>query len=209
MSQTKTTNSSQSTQFNPQSMSQFNSLQPQIGSLLSQYMQNPLKSGMFNLRLQNATKAVNQMGQQGASNIMQNTVAGGFGGGNMAAFKNAMLAQNSRATSANLSNAFSQNLLGQQQLQQNAMMGAMNYKPLATGQSGTQTQTVSGLGSWLPQLAGAAIGAFAGGMGGLPAAPTGGSMFSAGNPMLPSMMSSINNPSPNVFGSFGLPPGLG
>jgi len=54
------------------------------------------------------------------------------------------------------------------QMRQSAIGMAGQYRPLQTGQ--TQTQQVSGLGSWLPQVVGAGLGAagafFGGGMGG-------------------------------------------
>jgi hypothetical protein len=60
--------------------------------------------------------------------------------------------------------------------QQNAMQLGSQYRPLQTG--GTQTQTQGGLGSWLPQLAGAAIGAAGTAMtGGMSGGGGGGGMF--------------------------------
>lgn len=160
-SKTQTTQT-QSNTYNPQSMNAFNSLQAPVSSTLLGYMQNPLQSGFFNARLQQSTNAANQLGQQNANALMQNLAASGFGGGNLNAFNQSMLAQNARATSANKAQGFIQNLLGQSQLQMQAAQGAMGYKPLQTGGTMQSTQTTGGLGTWLPQLVGAGLGAMTG-----------------------------------------------
>jgi len=54
-----------------------------------------------------------------------------------------------------------QNALGMQQWATNA---AESYKPLQTG--GTSTESTGGLGTWLPQVLGAGLGAVTGGLGG-------------------------------------------
>lgn len=162
MSTKKQTTQTNTNSYNQQSMNAFNTLQSPLQQNLLQYMKNPLQSGFFNLRLQQSTNAANQLGQQGAAQIANNAIAAGFGGGNLNAFSQAMLAQNARATSANKAQGFIQNLLGQEQLRQNAMSMAGGYKPLQTGSTMNQTETTGGLGTWLPQLVGAGLGAFTG-----------------------------------------------
>lgn len=142
--------------FNQQSMGQYNQLQSGIGSNLQDFMNNPLQSSFFNTQLQMAQRA--NMNQQSSRNQMvnQNATVGGFTG-NTPAFLQSQMANNARTASANNSNSFNSLLLGANQLRFGATQSAMGYKPLQTGSNTTQSQ--GGLGSWLPQLAGAALGA--------------------------------------------------
>lgn len=168
-------------QYNQGSMNTFNQLNPTFESNMQQFMQNPLQSSFFNTQQQMAQK------QNAASfgninqTMMQNNAAGGFQG-NTSAYMQSNLLRNSRAMSGANSNSFNNLLLGANQLRMGATQQAGAYKPLQTGQ--TETKTQSGLGSWLPQLAGAALGAagsaFTGGLsGGIPGMPGGG--YSAGD----------------------------
>lgn len=160
-----TTTQTQQTQYNQPSMNAFNSLQPGVSNTLNAYMNSPYSSGLFNLKLQQSLAQANQLGQRGASNVAQNLQSGGFGGGNLNAFQSSMLNSAARNQSALASIAYQNALLGSQQLQLQATQGAMGYRPLATGQTNQQTQ--SGLGTWLPQVAGLGLGLATGGVGAL------------------------------------------
>lgn len=155
-----TQNKTQSTnQYDPTSQGTFNQLQSGIGSNLQDFMSNPLQSSFFNTQLQMAQRANGNRMQAQNQALAQNATTGGFTG-NLPAFLQSQMQQNSRQLSANNSNSFNNLLLGANQLRFGATQSAMGYRPMQTGQ--TQTQTQGGLGSWLPQLAGAAIGGLTG-----------------------------------------------
>ena len=160
MSTKKTTTSTN--QYNSQSMGQYNKLQNQYGGLLSQYMNNPMGavSGIYDQSGQMAQQNAAQLGQSGMSNLANNQAASGFGGTNMPAYMQSQIAAQGRATSGMQSNAFLQNNLAKNQaalgVQQFGASQAGMYRPLQTG--GTQTKQTGGLGSWLPQVAGGALG---------------------------------------------------
>lgn len=185
--------------YNPASMNAFNGLQPQIQSLLQQYMTNPnsVVAPFYNQATQQAQKNAAQLGQSGISNISGNMAASGFGGTNMPAYMASQIATQNRATSGLQSNAFLQGKLGQAGaalgVQQAGLAGAQGYRPLQTG--GTQTQSTSGLGTWLPQLAGTAIGAFAGPLGGMFKGSGGGAPAPVG-----ALPTSFWNPIPGLQG---------
>lgn len=159
-----TQNTTQSTnQYNQGSMGVFNQMQGGIGSNLQDFMNNPMQSSFFNTQLQMAQKANAQRGSANNQMLLQNSRTGGYNG-NLPAFMQSQLAQQNRSTSANNANSFNNLLLGANQLRFGATQSAMNYKPLQTGNTNVQSQT--GLGTWLPQLAGAAMSAATMGMGG-------------------------------------------
>lgn len=189
---TKNTTTS-TNQYNSQSMGQYNKLQNQYGGLLSQYMNNPMGavSGIYDQSGQMAQQNAAQLGQSGMSNLANNQAASGFGGTNMPAYMQSQIAAQGRATSGMQSNAFLQNNLAKNQaalgVQQFGASQAGMYRPLQTG--GTQTKQTGGLGSWLPQVAGGALGMAMAGM-------TGGASGGAG--MMGGFGQSPNtNPSPN------------
>jgi hypothetical protein len=143
-------------QFDPTSMNTFTGLQGGIGSNLQDFMRNPLQSSFFNTQLQ-MNNAQNRYAFGGANrNIFSNLVAGG-NVGNAGAFTQDQLRANNMALSGANANSFNNLLLGANQLRFGATQGAMGYRPLQTGQ--TRTKTQSGLGTWLPQLISAGIGA--------------------------------------------------
>lgn len=202
-----TQNKTQSTSsFNPQSMGQYNQLQSGIGSNLQDFMNNPLQSSFFNTQLQMAQRGNQNRMQAQNQALMQNATTGGFTG-NLPAFMQAQLQQNSRQMSSNNSNSFNNLLLGANQLRFGATQSAMGYRPLQTGQ--TQTQSQGGLGSWLPQLAGAAIGGLTG-MGAMGGAGGLGSSFFKGAGAGPQGFSTqvFGNSDPNPFAGQ-MPSGVG
>jgi hypothetical protein len=159
-----TQNRTQSTnQYNQGSMGVFNQLQSGIGANLQDFMNNPLQSSFFNTQLQMANRANQLRGSAMNQMLLQNSRTGGYNG-NLPAFLQSQLARNQRQMSANQSNSFNNLLLGANQLRFGATQAAQGYHPLQTGQ--TQVQSQTGLGTWLPQVAGAAIGGLTMGLGG-------------------------------------------
>lgn len=161
MSTKQTTTSTNA--YNPQSMGQYNALQSGYGGLLQQYMNNPMSavSSIYNQSGQMAQQNAALLGQSAMSNLVNNQAAAGFGGTNMPAYMASQIAAQNRATSGMQANAFLQNNLARNQaalgVQQFGASQAGMYRPLQTG--GTQTQMQSGLGSWLPQVAGLGLAA--------------------------------------------------
>lgn len=160
MSTKKTSTST--TAFNQPSLNAFNAMQPQVQALLQQYMNNPLAAvnPIYNLSGQLAQRNAARLGQSAMSNLSNNMATSGFGGVNMPAFMQSQIAAQNRATSGLQANAFLQNQLAKNRaalgVQQFGLSGAQSYHPLVTG--GTNVESQSGLGSWLPQVVGAGLG---------------------------------------------------
>ena len=146
MSKVKTTTNSN--QYDPFAMSQYNSFQPMISSGFQQNINDPfgMMGGMQHLQSQTQQNNAFFGGQQ-RQNVQSmlnrgiapnspffsnqiNRVAGAAGGANMGAYNNLLLQANQFRT---------QNI-----------GAASQYSPMQTG--GTQRDKTSGLGSWLPQL---------------------------------------------------------
>lgn len=149
--------------YDPNSMNAFTSMTNALGPAVSGYINNPFGNPFFQQQQQMGTQQANFAGQTAMSNIARNTSMSGIGSNSPAALEmmnNQMRANSNTRANLGFMNPVNNALL----MQQNAMGTAANYKPLQTGQ--TNVQTTSGLGTWLPQVAGAAIGAATGGMGG-------------------------------------------
>lgn len=151
---TKNVDTTQGT-FNQPSMDTFNAFQGGYRNNIQDFMNNPLQSSFFNTQLQMANKQ--NAAAFGANNqtMLQNQAAGGATG-NVNAFTQSNLLRNQRALSGANAGSFNNLLLGANQLRFGATQAAGSYRPFQTGQ--TQTKTQSGLGSWLPQVAGAGLG---------------------------------------------------
>lgn len=147
--ETKTTNT-----YNKASMANYNSFQGSVKSGLDDYANNPNK--LIGLWQQQQNKQIGALGDRMNSNVYANRNTGGWGGGNLQAFQQAQINRNSRAVSGMQSNAFMNNQYQADDRRRWALGQMQSYQPLQTG--GTQTQTKSGVGTWLPQIAGAAIG---------------------------------------------------
>jgi hypothetical protein len=157
-------------QYSPTGMATYNALQAPATGLLNSNINNPYNNTGFNTRMAQGTMANTGFGNAaGASTQQANSALGTTGG---AAFNNYQAASQGRANAANQGQMTNSLLLGAAQNRNQSLTAAMNYRPLQTG--GTQTQQTSGLGTWLPQVIGAGISAFTGGMGG------GGTPFSSG-----------------------------
>lgn len=172
---TKNTTQQQSTNtlnYDPASMGRYQSLTGNAAGVLNQYMKNPLNNSFFNLGASQAQAGANKLGQQNMKSFMQNYLTSGFGGGAGAAFKTAQMNQIGRSNQALRSQAQIGNIMQAFNRQLGSAGMGLSFNPLMTGtnSTGTSTETKSGLGTWLPQLAGTALGAgmsaMSGGMGG-------------------------------------------
>ena len=221
MSTKQVTTQDQTAKFDPTAMAAY---QQNIGagsSLLRQRLTgNITDSPFFKLALSQGNQQANQLGQGMVNNFYGNLAAGGGGARVMQPFQQAMLGQIGRGTAGLRANSF-WNAYGQGLGAQNAaLQTAMGFQPLQTGQYGQQTQTRSGLGTWLPQAvaAGASIaaapftgGASLAGLGSLGSMGGGG----GGNPFNLAYMSSGQQNAWQNMGSMttpnvgGTPPNLG
>jgi hypothetical protein len=170
-----TQNTTQSTnQYNPASMNTYNAFQgATMGNLMSM-ASNPLGSSYFQNQLAQQKNQAMQVGQRSQNNLLQNMRAGGGILSNSAGFMGAQLQRNNIANSTMQSNAFNSAMGSALNNRTAAMMSMQAYQPLQTGQ--TSTQSTSGLGTWLPQVAGAALNMAAPGLGSMMA----GNSFSSG-----------------------------
>lgn len=170
----KTVTSTQNS-YDPTSMGAFQSLTPQASSALSSEINNPYSNSAFNTQ---AAMLQSQIGSQGSAAqgaLNQSLQARGISGNSpLSAY---LSRQQTMNTSGQQAQGYNNLILNAANLRQSAIGSALNYKPLQTGQ--TQTQTQSGTGTWLPQLAGAGLGALSGPMSSM-LQGGGGNMFSGG-----------------------------
>lgn len=208
-----TTGSNQSTlQFNPIAQGIYNQLVQGGGNVLSQYTNAPFSNPFYQMSAALGQKGAQQMGQNNMQALLQNMLTSGISGGAGAGFKQAQMAQLGRANQSMMSQANVSNVLAALQRQMAAAGTGLSFSPQLTGQKGTfsQTQQTSGLGTWLPQLAGGGLSAamgFAGGggMGG------GGNFFPSvggvSNPALGSISSIPGGMTSPGMALSGAPPG--
>lgn len=205
----------QTSQFNPAGMTAYNTFMGGVTPYLQTALNNPmtLLNPLYGQVTQQAVKAAGQSGQTAMGNITGNMAAAGFGGQNLPAFLQSQINAQNRATSGNVANAFLgsqlQKLAAAQQLQSSAASTMAGFRPLQTGQTSTQTQ--SGLGTWLPMVAGAGLSALM--PGGLLAGAFKGGAFPAASSMGQNMMGNFVSPGNSLLptnpGSYGLPTGFG
>lgn len=188
MSEKKQTNTTQNTsnnqqeqnQYNPLSQAMYNQILPTAASSLQSYIQagqNPTQSPIFNLLNQNAFNQ-NNAAAQGWQNTLTNNIAatGQNALPNLPAFRTEEALANARALSGANANAAVNNALGIYNTGLGATTAGMAYQPLQTGYTGAQqgnmtgqqTETTSGLGTWLPAVASIGLGALTGGLGLIP-----------------------------------------
>lgn len=143
-------------------MSQYQGLQGGLGKAIGGYMNQPFSNPFFQTQQQMGTRQAQNLGGTQMSDLLRNMTSSGMQGGASSPAGLEMQQNQGRANSGMQANLGFlnpvQNALG---MQQNAMQLAENYRPLQTGQN--QTQSTGGLGTWLPQLAGAALGGLTGG----------------------------------------------
>lgn len=149
---TQTTNA-----YNPSSMGNYNAFQGQTLNSLMQMVNNPLGNSYFQNQLAQQQGVSNQIGQRNNSNLLQNMRAGGGILSNSVGFAAGALNRNNVGNSMMQGNAFNSALNSALNNRSIASASMAAYQPLQTGQTSTQSQT--GLGTWLPQLLGAAGGA--------------------------------------------------
>lgn len=169
MSQKQSTSSSSSNTLNydPSSLQNYQSLTGSGSGVLNGYMNNPFGNPAYQMGLGQSQKSATAMGNNAQQALQQNMKVSGMGGQAGNAFQQAMTLKQGRANLANRAQASTQNVQGALGRQMQATGMGMSFNPLMTGSSGTSnsTQTTGGLGSWLPQLLGAGAGAFmSGGM---------------------------------------------
>jgi len=217
MGTTKST--TQTAQYDPTSKGVYEGLQGGLGSMLGGYMNNPFGNPFFQTQQQMGTRQAQNLGGMQMGNIARNLTASGFGGGGATSpFAMEMLQNQARANTGLQSQLGFlnpvQNALGMQQWAGGLAQG---YRPLQIGQ--TQQERTGGLGSWLPQVAGMALGAglapFTGGMsliGPMMAqgahmgqgSPSGWSGMGSASPFQPSMY----DPGNTLTSPYGTPPML-
>lgn len=170
---TKTTTQS-TNQYNTSAMGNYNTFQGNIGSQLMQMAQNPLGNSYFQHQLAQQQAAAQQINQRSQSNSLQNLRTGGGVLSNSGGVVASLINRNQMQGSALQSNAFNTAMNSALQNRNMALMSMESYQPLQTGNTTTQSQ--SGLGTWLPQVAGIAMDMLAPGLGSM----MGGNGFSAG-----------------------------
>lgn len=153
MSTKKTTTTTNA--YDPTAMGAYDSQVSAGSSALLGEINNPTGNMFFqqqqqmgNLQNSASAQSQNQVTQQ---NLSQQGISPG------SPLYQQMMNQNQRSQMATQAQSNNNLLLNAGNLRQSAINSAMSFNPLQTG--GTQTQTSSGLGTWLPQVAGAAIGA--------------------------------------------------
>lgn len=157
--------------FDPFGLSVYQRLQPQLGGFFNQYLSGPLeRTPGYQEGLRAATEAAGLLGGRGVSNVGENIRASGYGGRISSGFQQELLQRAGYNTSALQANAFLQNYLNQLGIRNQVAFGAEGFRPLQTGgikdATGRTVERTSGLGTFLPQIAGAAIGGLAGGFAG-------------------------------------------
>jgi len=215
MGKKTTTKTEQKNVFDPASKSAYDAYTSNIQQALLPLINDPFGGPLFNLWLQNMQKQTSQSQGRNARNIMQN--AGQFSLNNPGAFQASQLARNSRGTSAMQQNALFNAFQMANQNRFNAMQLGQSFNPLLTGQNTTSVQKTSGLGTWLPQVAGIAAsiglapftgGASLAGMGGFLGGKGNGGMAASTLPgSAASYQNALNTPFNNMAPGSGTSPG--
>jgi len=208
MSTKQTTNSTNALQYDPKSKGLYDQLTSGAGNILSQYMTNPFGNGFFNLGQGMGQAAAQKQGATMKNALAQNMKVSGIGGNAGNAFQLGQLGRIGRSTSAMGASSTMSNVLNALNRQMTASQMGLSFNPLLTGEKGQTVQQQSGLGTWLPQLLGAGIGAASSfatggmkgamkGMGGASSAfSPASSVFSGG--LNPGLQSSLYNQGFNV-----------
>lgn len=207
--QTTKSNSNTGMTFDPGSLSTYQNLIGAGGKNLISQMQNPFGNPMYQLGAAQTQQGAQQLGQQNMNVLGQNQRVSGLTGNAGAGWLGAQRAMTGRSNQSMRSQGNIQNIMQALQRQMTATGMGMSFSPLATGQSssGQQTQTTSGLGTWLPQLLGAGLQAGLGFATGGASTLAKGAM-GAGSGIIPSSFSSSFGGA-NPIGGLSLPTGLG
>lgn len=158
--QTSGSNTS-SLQFNPIAQGIYNNLIGTGGNQLNSMIQDPFGNPLYQMGLNQSMKGAQQAGANNMGVLNQNQLTQGLGGQAGAGWLAAQRAMTGRANASILSGANIANVMQALTRQMQATGMGMSFSPQLTGQKGSfsQTQTTGGLGTWLPQLAAAGIGA--------------------------------------------------
>ena len=157
-------------QYDPASMNRYQSwaggMLPQLQGLFN----NPTGSPFFNFNLQQGQRVASGLSGRNTFNALQNFNRSGIGGGSLGSGARMQMFGDLGRQASNLGYQGWAGAMGQAQSDRwnAASLGSSIFSnPLQTGQK--NTQQTSGLGTWLPQLAGAALGGLSrlGGLGGL------------------------------------------
>lgn len=206
---TKTTtdtkaDSSSQLQYDPGALGLYGNLTRSGGQQLSQMMNQPFSNPLYQMGLgqsqAGATAAGNQAMQMLGNNQKVSGLSGNAGQGWLAAQKG----RTGRSNLSMMSGANTSNVMAALQRQLQATGMGMAFQPLMTGEKGKSnsltSQQQSGLGTWLPQLLSAGLGAATGGLG----AMGGKGLFGQGG----SSLGAPSIPAPtNASGIFGTVPG--
>lgn len=199
MSSTNQSNTSTSSNLNydPSSLATYQNLTGGGGKVLSDYINNPFGNAFYGLGQGQSQKGAAAAGNNSQQAMQSQIKTGGLNGRAGAGFNAAQSARIGRSNLGIMSQANQGNVMQALQRQLTATGMGMSFNPLLKGETGSSntTQTTSGLGTWLPQLLGAAAGA-AGGF-----ATGGASKLFGGNPV-GSTASAFSMPS-SSFGSMG------
>ncbi len=143
-------------------MNAFNAFTNSGSSAIQSEINDPYSNMAFNTQLQMGNQAVQQQNNQGNQALLQRLQGSGINPSSP--LYQSQLGMMQRSGMARQSGMYNNLLLNATQLRQQAIQQALGYKPLQTGMTNVQSQ--SGLGTWLPQVAGMAMGAATMGMGG-------------------------------------------
>jgi hypothetical protein len=145
---TKTTNT---INYDPSAKSIYDQGIKNASGIFQQWATNPYGNPFFSMNKAMLNNQALGMGQRNISTILSNARSSGMGAGS-SGFLQSMLAQSARGTSGLQNQGLFQAMQQANQNQQFALGNLWNFQPLMTG----STQTKSGLGTWLPQVLGAA-----------------------------------------------------
>jgi hypothetical protein len=165
---TKTTTTQQN-QYDPTAMNAYQGMTGALNPAVRGYINSPFSNPFFQTQQQMGNNQANMMNQTNMSNIARNWTASGMGSSNSPAMLEMMNNQMRAGTNTRANLGFLAPMQNALNMQQNSMGIAASYRPLQTGD--TTTTKKSGLGTWLPQLAGGALSMATGGMfggGGVP-----------------------------------------
>ena len=150
-------------QYDPQSMNRYQSWAGGMLGPLQSLFQNPTGSPFFNFNLQQGQRTASGLSGRNTFNALQNFNRSGIGGGSLGSGARMQLFGDLGRQASNLGYQGWAGAMGQAQSDRwnAASLGSSLFSnPLQTGQK--NVQQTSGLGTWLPQLAGAALGGLSG-----------------------------------------------
>jgi hypothetical protein len=152
----------QKTTFEPSSLKGFKQLQNPLVQGILQYLEDTARQTQEQLRIGQGERAIGTAFGTQFGNIASNALALGMPSAVGPGFFQSQLARMGRARAGASAQNVIQNKFFTDRSRQRMIGLGMQFRPLQTGSSfqteGTSTSKTSGLGTWLPQLAGAAIG---------------------------------------------------